>query len=195
VVFPIVAGLFGYRLFGWKGAVGLVAACLILAAAAWPSATFLKLRVTTLFYEVHSYQPDASSTSAGERLEFWRKSLGFIRQAPVIGHGTGTVRDQFRRSAADQTGMSAVASHNPHNQIFAVGIQLGAAGMAMLLVMWAAHLALFRSGGWAAWTGLVVVVQNVVGSLFNSHLFDFTQGWVYVIGVGIAGGIVLRTRP
>ena len=37
-----------------------------------------------------------------------------------------------------------------------------------------------------------MVVQNVVSSLFNSHLFDFTQGWAYVIGVGIAGGMVLR---
>jgi O-antigen ligase len=31
-----------------------------------------------------------------------------------------------------------------------------------------------------------------VGSLFNSHLFDFTHGWGYVIGVGIAGGVMLR---
>ena len=38
----------------------------------------------------------------------------------------------------------------------------------------------------------MVVVQNVVGSLFNSHLFDFVQGWVYVIGVGVAGGTVLN---
>jgi hypothetical protein len=58
--------------------------------------------------------------------------------------------------------------------------------------MWATHLVLFRSGSLAAWTGLVVVVQNIVGSLFNSHLFDFPQGWAYVMGVGIAGGIVLK---
>ena len=110
----------------------------------------------------------------------------------MIGHGTGTIRDQFRRSAVGQTGMAALASHNPHNQIFAVGIQLGAVGIAALLAMWFAHLLLFRSGSFAAWVGLVVVVQNVVGSLFNSHLFDFTQGWAYVFGVGIAGGIVLK---
>jgi len=41
---------------------------------------------------------------------------------------------------------------------------------------------------------LVVVTQNVVSSLFNSHLFDFTQGWIYVFGVGVAGGVVLRQR-
>jgi hypothetical protein len=28
--------------------------------------------------------------------------------------------------------------------------------------------------------------------MFNSHLFDFTQGWTYVFGVGVAGGMVLR---
>ena len=37
-------------------------------------------------------------------------------------------------------------------------------------------------------------MQNVIGSLFNSHLFDFTHGWTYVIGVGIAGGTVLKNR-
>jgi O-antigen ligase len=192
VIFPIMLGLFGYRIFGWKGAAGFAAGCVVLTLAALPSATYLKLRVTTFFSEVQSYRSDAQSTSAGERLEFWKKSLGFIQQAPVIGHGTGTISDQFRRSAVGQTGMAALASHNPHNQIFAVGIQLGIVGIAALLAMWFAHLLLFRSGSFAAWVGLVVVVQNVVGSLFNSHLFDFTQGWGYVFGVGIAGGIVLK---
>ena len=40
----------------------------------------------------------------------------------------------------------------------------------------------------------MLVVQNIVGSLFNSHLFDFTQGWVYVFGVGVAGGMVLKRQ-
>jgi len=30
--------------------------------------------------------------------------------------------------------------------------------------------------------------------LFNSHLFDFTQGWFYVMGVGIAGGALMYQR-
>ena len=59
--------------------------------------------------------------------------------------------------------------------------------------MWIAHLLLFRGLGLAAWVGLAVVAQNIVGSLFNSHLFDFHEGWMYVLGVGVAGGMVLRT--
>ena len=38
--------------------------------------------------------------------------------------------------------------------------------------------------------GLMVVLQNVFSSLFNSHLFDFHEGWMYVLGVGVAGGAV-----
>jgi hypothetical protein len=37
-------------------------------------------------------------------------------------------------------------------------------------------------------------VQNIFTSLFNSHLFDFHEGWMYVLGVGVAGGMTLRAR-
>jgi len=44
----------------------------------------------------------------------------------------------------------------------------------------------------ATWIGLMVVVQNIFTSLFNSHLFDFNEGWIYALGVGIAGGTMLK---
>jgi O-antigen ligase len=37
-------------------------------------------------------------------------------------------------------------------------------------------------------------VQNIFTSLFNSHLFDFHEGWIYVLGVGVAGGMALAQR-
>jgi O-antigen ligase len=194
LVIPILLVVFGYQAFGWKGAASLAIGIVILAMAAWPSASSLRVRVSSFFDEVRAYQPTAIPTPAGLRLEFWRKSLRFIEQAPLLGHGTGSIRDQFRRSVAGQSGMAAEIAANPHNQALAVGIQLGIVGIAVLLAMWIAHLALFRSDSFAAWVGLVVVVQNIMGSLFNSHLFDFTQGWAYVVGVGVAGGSVLKRR-
>jgi len=192
VAIPVLLVVFGYRVYGWKGAIGLFAGFLVLAVAAWPSATFLRLRVGSFFDEIRLYQPTASPTPAGERLEYWRKSVGFMREAPVFGHGTGSIRDLFRHSVAGQSGMAAEIAANPHNQTLAVGIQIGLVGIAVLVAMWFAHLSLFRSGSFAAWVGLVVVSQNIIGSLFNSHLFDFTHGWLYVVGVGIAGGTVLK---
>ena len=67
-------------------------------------------------------------------------------------------------------------------------------GAVVLFAMWLAHLSLFRGGGFAAWVGLIIVAQNIFGSLFNSHLFDFTQGWSYVVGVGVAAGAVFRGK-
>jgi O-antigen ligase len=165
---------------------------MLLAAVIWESSPFLRMRVGIVPSEVERYWNGDARTPGGERLEYWRRSISFMAEAPVIGHGTGTIRELFRRSAVGESGASALVSPNPHNQTLAVGIQLGLVGVFVLYAMWLAHVLLFRGPGLPAWVGLVLVTQNVVSSLFNSHLFDFTQGWIYVFGVGVAGGVVLR---
>ena len=145
--------------------------------------------------ELHDYLSSDAINPTGLHLEFLRKSLLFVEAAPIVGHGTGSIMEQFRQAAAvGQTGASSATSANPHNQIFAVAIQLGVLGTVLLVAMWAAHVMLFRGSGFIAWIGLIIVVQNIVSSLFNSHLFDFTQGWLYVFGVGVVGGMVLREQ-
>jgi O-antigen ligase len=192
VVLPILLVLFTCMRLGWKSAAGMMIAFMVFLAAAWPTSPHLRERITNFFDEVRNYQPTAVSTPAGERLEYWRKSIIIIANAPVFGHGTGSIHEQFRQLAVGQTGMAALASANPHNQIFATAIQLGFIGAGVLLAMWIAHLLLFFSPGLPAGIGLAVVVQNVVSSQFNSSLFDSTLGWVYVLGVGVLGGMTLR---
>jgi hypothetical protein len=67
-------------------------------------------------------------------------------------------------------------------------------GAAILMTLWVAHLALFRDGGLLSWIGIVIVLQNIVSSLFNSHLSDSFHGWLYVFGFGVVGGMILRER-
>ena len=90
--------------------------------------------------------------------------------------------------------MQAEIVSNPHNQTLHVAVQWGAIGIVVLYAMWLFHLLLFRGEGWLSWIGLLVIVQNILGSLFNSHLFDFVEGWMYVLGVGVAGGMTLTAR-
>jgi hypothetical protein len=99
----------------------------------------------------------------------------------------------FEEAAVDQFGAAAEVVANPHNQTLNGAVQWGAIGIVVLYAMWLVHLQLFRGEGLAPWIGLMVVVQNIFTSLFNSHLFDFNEGWMYVLGVGIAGGMVLGT--
>jgi len=192
-VIPILAALFGFRQLGWKGLLTALAATAVLAVALWASSPYLRDRVQETFEEISAYKATNKENSTGLRLEFWKKSIGFVAQAPLVGHGTGSINGLFRDSAVGGQGSaSAVVSENPHQQILAVAIQLGLIGAALLIVMWVAHIALFSGRGLVPWIGLVVVVQNVVSSQFNSHLFDFTQGWLYFFGVGVIGGMVRR---
>jgi hypothetical protein len=190
VVLAVLALLFGLRKSGWKGGLGVCVIGGMLSAGLWSSSPYLRDRVSTAIGEVESYSGN-NVTSAGLRLEYWRKSFAFIAEAPAIGHGTGTIPQLFRRDAGPDTDRQLITT-NPHNQVLTVAIQLGFLGAIALIAMWAAHIALFRDRTHFAWLGLVVVMQNVVGSLFNSYLFDFGQGWLYVLGVGIMGGTVLR---
>jgi len=191
VVIPALFVLFGTRRLSWKGFAVFVIGGAVAAAAVWTTSPYVRLRVTGVFTEIAATRTNGTDTSAGARLEFWKDSLQALREAPILGHGTGTIGEMFRRRADPESGAAAT---NPHNQLFAVGIQLGAVGVALLLAMWAAHWLLFLRPGLAAFIGLIAVTQNIVGSLFNSHLMDFTQAWIYVFAVGVYGGTVLRRQ-
>jgi len=192
VAAPILMVLLGWRQFRLKGAVvaGLVG-CL-LAAGAWTGSPYLRGRLITAVHDVAAYRASRADNDVGDHVEFIKKSLTFVAGAPFIGHGTGSIAEMFRRSSIGESGAAGIPTVNPHNQIFAVAIQLGLLGAILLLAMWLAHYLLFRAPGFAAWIGTVVVVENVISSLTSSHLFDFMHGWLYVVGVGVAGGMVLR---
>ena len=117
-----------------------------------------------------------------------------VASAPLIGHGTGSIPEQFGRITAGKTGVSAEPTVNPHNQTLAVAIQVGLIGALVLWAMWIAHLLLFTRQSRVAWLGLIVVAENILSSTVHSHLFDFNSGWLYVFGVGAFGGLSLRER-
>ena len=194
VVAPILLLLFGWRQFGWRGFVGAGLIGVLLGTAIWFGSPYVRERIDASLIELQYYRERNALNSTALHLEFLRKSVLFIEAAPIIGHGTGSIGEEFRHAALGQTGASAELVQNPHNQVFAVAIQLGVVGAIVLLAMWAAHLMLFAREGLMAWMGLVLVTNNIVSSLFNSHLFDFTSGWLYVFGVGVLGGMVLRER-
>jgi O-antigen ligase len=194
VLLPVLALWLGWRRLGWKGLVGAGVICCLLAPIIWEGSSYLRDRLSISATDLQSYEKSDTFNSTGLHLEFLRKSLLIVETAPVLGHGTGSIPEQFRKVTSDNEGASGVATVNPHNQIFGVAIQIGLIGTIVLVAMWLAHFMLFYSGSATAWAGMVVVVQNVISSLFNSHLFDFTEGWLYVFGVGVIGGMVLRER-
>ena len=194
VTIPIMLAVFGLMHLRWRANVAILTAAVALAGLAWVASPQLRDKVDSIGREYQLYNEQGATTSVGERLEFWRKSLRFFVEAPIIGHGTGSTEKLFEQAAVGQTGVAAEVIRNPHNQTLNVAVQWGALGIIALYAMWFSHLMLFRGSGPMAWIGLLVVVQNFFTSLFNSHIFDFHEGWMYVLGVGVAGGMVLKAR-
>jgi O-antigen ligase len=195
VTMPVMLAVFAMMHLKWRTNVILFAGTIALAALAWMASPQLQATTHKFTQDYRLYNELNQPTSIGNRLEFYQKSLRFFSEAPLIGHGTGSTRGLFEAAA---TGPAVLAAGqvigNPHNQTLNVAVQWGSVGVVILYAMWLVHLLLFRGEGLVAWIGLMVVLQNIFSSLFNSHLFDFHEGWMYVLGVGIAGGVVLKQK-
>jgi O-antigen ligase len=195
VTMPIMAAVFGLLHLRLRINLAILATAIVVAAAAWLASPQLQWTVQTFTRDYQLYKHSGIPTSIGERLEYWRKSLQFFVDAPIAGRGTGSTRGLFEKAATGPAGLAASSViGNPHNQTLNVAVQWGLIGIVVLYAMWLRHLLLFRGEGFSNWIGLLVVVQNVFTSLFNSHIFDFHEGWMYVLGVGVAGGMALKAR-
>jgi O-antigen ligase len=195
VTMPVMLAVFAALHLKWRSNLVILCAAAVLAGAAWEISPQLRATTAKFTRDYEIYKELNQPTSIGSRLEFWRKSLRFFAEAPVVGHGTGSVRGLFAQASTGLTRFAdGQAIDNPHNQTLNVAVQWGVVGIIVLYAMWFLHLRLFRGGGLANWIGLLVVVQNIFTSLFNSHLFDFHEGWMYVLGVGVAGGMTLGAR-
>ena len=194
VYLPVLLVLFAARYFSPKAALGFAIAGVAVMVLVGFASPYVRFRVEFIAHEYDLRARTGLATSDGERMAYWRTSMQSIEEAPVFGHGTGSTKQLFEKEAAGKSGEWANEIRNPHNQTLYVAIQWGLLGCIVLYAMWYFHLALFFERSFAAWIGLVVVVQNFVSSLVNSHLFDFHEGWIYVLGVGVAGGMVAAAR-
>ena len=194
VTMPIMAAVFGLLHLRWRTNLMILAASIAVVAAAWAVSPQFDVALERFSQDYRFYKKGIPSSTA-ERLEYWTHALTFLADAPLIGNGTGSTKQLYEQAArSPEWGVGIRVFPNPHNQTLAVAIQWGVLGIAALYAMWLVHLLMFRGDGFANWIGLLVVVQNIFTSLFNSHIFDFHEGWMYVLGVGVAGGMVLKAR-
>jgi O-antigen ligase len=135
--------------------------------------------------EVESHQATGAQTSAGQRMEFARKSIELIVARPALGWGTGSYSRQYCLIARSAE-WCKLGSYNPHNQFLYFGVQLGIVGI-LAYLLWFASVAyalrpvsrVQRALGYSALTTLFV------HSLLDSPLYIVTEGTWYPLMLGI----------
>lgn len=185
--------LFGHGLGHWRG-FGVASAAVTLAAIMLTSLPGpFKERVSLIGQELRGWEArQPQSTSIGLRLEFYRNTLGIIRDHPLIGVGTGGFPKAY---ATRVRGTGMAETRNPHNEFLNIAAQLGAIGVAALLWLfwqqWRFASRLATPFECALARGLIVTM--VIGCLYNSLLIDHTEGLLFAWLSGVLyGGLKSR---
>jgi O-antigen ligase len=192
VSLPVLLVISTLRYIGWRRAIILYFAMVVAATLTWSIAPYLRQRIESIQQQYAS--TGSQPTSVGIRLLYWSKAVEFIQRAPLIGSGTGSIRSLFERDAMNKPVVDEQIVANPHNQTLYFAIEWGLIGAILLWAMWIVHFLRFTEMRWISWIGIIVVSQNIFDSLFNSHLSDYVEGWIYVMGVGVAVGMISSER-
>jgi O-antigen ligase len=177
VVLVALLMLIAWQQFGLRGIlVGTGIITLLLSTLFFASQSFQQ-RIIHTAQEVETYQTSNAITSAGLRLEFYKKTLQIIQLNPLIGQGTGSLANAYANLTTESTGASSVKTLNPHNEYLMITAQIGIVGLLLFLYLlfqlWKQSYKLPHDERQMA-QGMVVAFAT--GCLLNSLLLDFTEG-------------------
>ena len=178
---------------GWRRAAIVAASAILVIGVALLASPQAQRRIAEIGTDISANQGTSGGVetlSTGARLDFWNKAAGFVKQAPLTGHGTGSIKPLYQGLEATRPSPYGEATPDPHNQTLHVVLQVGLIGGVLLWAMWFAHARLFFARNIASIFGQAIVLQNVIGGLFNSHISAVTQGMLYCLAVGLLGAVV-----
>ncbi len=142
-------------------------------------------RITEGIANTQAYlQPVSEQTesSMGLRYTFWKYSLKLMADSPMVGHGTGSFAKEYQRIAIGEQ----VMTHNPHNEFFMIGVQLGLFGLLAYLGFLSSQLYYARElSDNEKWLAQGLLMSLLITSLFNTPFFDFTEGHWYAVMVAL----------
>ena len=117
VTMPVMLAVFALLHLKWRANLILIGVAIVLAGLAFAASPQLRAKIGTFSQDYQLYHEQNMPTSIGLRLEFWQKSLRFISEAPIFGHGTGSIRGLFEEAAVDQSGADGAIPPTPARPI------------------------------------------------------------------------------
>jgi O-antigen ligase len=107
VTMPLMVAVFGVLHLRRRTTLIILCATVVMGVVAWFASPQLKTTVHSFKRDYQLYMQHDTPTSMGERLEYYRKSLKFFAEAPLIGHGTGSTLGLFEQAATGPAGSSS----------------------------------------------------------------------------------------
>lgn len=96
----------------------------------------LKSRIYSLFWELSDYRAygTVSGYTLPQRFELWKNALHLIEKHPVLGVGTGDVKEAFAAQLSVSDSPLKDSNKLSHNQFLLFFISFGALGLLLILI-------------------------------------------------------------
>ncbi len=140
LIYFVMAALFAfyliYTLRKWWLTISLILAVIALPVITYLSIPSVKIRVDEIKYELNNYQQggDPSGQSIAQRFVFWKIAIDIFKTSPVIGIGTGDVKDAYTAYYdAHPTIIQEKFQHRAHNQYLTILFTFGIIGFIIFM--------------------------------------------------------------
>lgn len=140
LVYFVMAALFAfyliYTLRKWWLTIGLLVGVLSLPIITYYSIPSVKMRVDEIQSEVKNYNSggDPSGQSIAQRFVFWKIAVDIFKTSPIIGIGTGDVKDAYKNYYQEHPGIiQEKFQHRAHNQYLTILLTFGIIGILIFM--------------------------------------------------------------
>lgn len=159
----------------WRLLTGITVPLVILCASLIAS-TNIRERIGQIYKEsIHYNQQADASTSAGWRLNAWLRSTQAIASKPVTGYGVGSFVPAVKRfeTAEKEKIFGTNLSSNPHQEFLLWGVELGLAGLFLIVTMFLLVIADTQNFSPSTKKATLSVLSVIfIACLFNSAMYD-----------------------
>ncbi|SMC27337.1 O-antigen ligase [Andreprevotia lacus DSM 23236] len=180
---------------GRRGVIFALAGLAIALPALYFGSNVIRKGIERVQVDVSQYQQGNAETSVGLRFYFWQHAVILIKQAPWLGHGTGSYEKQYRELTQQYKGEFARA--NPHSDYLWLWAELGIGGVLLLLFMQGTlAVQAYRLPAPERWVGWTLCLCYASSTVANSFFTDNVTGTPYVLlGCALTAGRWLSREP
>ena len=139
-------------------------------------------------HKAEAFKSNNDAVSVDVRFEFYKKAVILIQQKPFLGWGAGGHEPELlRMSAQGNTPNEQFKFANPHNEYLTWAVQTGLLGLSVFLywlfVVWRNSMRIVHADERLILHGWLLIFT--AGSLLNSFLLDFSEGYMMVLLVAV----------
>ena len=107
----------------------------------YQNSPYVKQRMYEMFVGVNSTNADYENSSSSIRIKIWNESMELVKEKPLIGYGTGDVREVLmQRYFENNISLAYEKQLNAHNQFIQIALAVGLVGLFLFLMVLAVPL-------------------------------------------------------